>query len=333
MSLIKKLSSLMLFLWLLPVFGKTQTVEAISRLSADTILIGHQAVYELNLKIPGDFTYEWPVFGDTLITNIEIVSAGEIQRKPLDADGNIWLRQEIIITSFDTGFYYFPGVELSFSPSTDSIFFVAQTNPLMLHVSSVAIDPEAAFKPIKGPMAAPLGFWEIFPWIIGLLGIALLVFLIVWYLLKRGQKELPLPVIQKPSIPPHIIALNKLEELRLQKLWQAGRVKDYHSALSDIIRVYIEDRFGINAVEMTTDEILNALEMLGVNQEAFAKLARALQLGDLVKFAKADPSGIENDMCLNHLVDFVNESHGLTDGEDKPLKPSGEESAQMDKTV
>jgi hypothetical protein len=333
MRLKGKIAIFLLFPWLLPVFMQAQTVEAISRLSTDTILIGQQAVYELNLKIPASFTFEWPLWGDTLIGNVEIISAGEVQKKPLDADGNFWLRQELLITSFDSGFYYLPGVELSFSPASDSIFFLAQTNPLMLFVKSVPIDPDAMFKPIKDPLAAPIGFWEIFPWIIGILGIALLIFLIVWYLIKRGKKELPLPIIQKPVVPPHIIALNKLEELRQQKLWQAGKVKDYHSAMSDIIRVYIEDRFGVNAVEMTTDEILHGVDMLGINQEAFAKLARALQLGDLVKFAKAEPTAVENDLCLNHLVDFVNESHGLPSTENESQQAPLAKSNQTDKTV
>ncbi len=300
----------LVWLTLMPSYSSAQTVEAVSRLTADTMLIGEQVVYELNLKIPADFSFEWPSWGDTLVANIEIVNIGEPVQNSPDSENNLWIRQDIIITSFDTGFYYLPGVELRFSPPTDSIFFVAQTNPLMLQVNSVDIDPEAAFRPIKGLLDAPIGFWEIFPWIVGLLALALIIFVIVWLLVRRGKKQIPVPIISKPKVPPHIIALNQLEDLRRQKLWQAGKVKDYHSALSDIIRVYIEDCFNINAVEMTTEEILDSVELLGVNEQAFTKLARALQLGDLVKFAKAEPSGIENDMCLNHMVDFVNESHG-----------------------
>ncbi len=305
--------ALALLFSLLPFAKQAQTVEAISRLEADSMRIGGQLVYELNLKIPSDFTVDWPVWGDTLSAGIEILAAGPLERRPVDREGNLWLRQELTITSFDEGLYYIPGAELRFSPPNDSIFFLAQTNPLMLQVHTVAIDTTSWIKPIKGPVAIPLTFREVFPWIIGLLALGLLIFLVVWYVVRRGRREVPLPVISKPVIQPHVIALNRLEEIRLQKLWQSGKVKVYHSELSETIREYIEARFGINAVEMVTDEILVAIEMLGVNEDAFSKLARALQLGDLVKFAKAEPSGLENDMCLNHLVDFVNESHGLAD--------------------
>ncbi len=311
--MIKKLVeiSFVLLFTLTGLTSKAQTVEAISRLQPDSVIIGQQVQLEVSLKIPADFEVDWPVWGDTLITGIEILKAGPLEREPIDRDGNIRLYQELSITSFDEGLYYIPGAELNFSPPSDSAFFTAQTNPLMLQVSTVVVDTTASFKPIKGPVGAPIGFWEVFPWIIGLLALTLLGFLIYWYFRRRGSKEIPVPIISKPVIPPHIVALNKLEEIRLMKLWQAGKHKEYHSLLSETIREYIEARFNVHAVEMTTDEILAAIDLLGINREALAKLARALQLGDLVKFAKAEPAGLENDMCYSHLVDFVNESHGI----------------------
>jgi hypothetical protein len=311
--MIKKLVeiSFATLLMLIGLTPKAQTVEAISRVQPDSVLIGQQALLEISLKIPADFEVDWPAWGDTLITGIEIVKAGPLEREPIDREGNIRLYQELSITSFDEGLYYIPGAELNFSPPTDSAFFAAQTNPLMLQVGTVAVDTTASFKPIKGPVGAPIGFWEIFPWIIGLLALALLAFLVIWYFRRRASQEIPVPIIKKPVIPAHIIALNKLEEIRLRKLWQAGKHKEYHSLLSETVREYIEARFKINAVEMTTDEILSAVDLLNINPDALAKLARALQLGDLVKFAKAEPAGLENDMCYSHLVDFVNESHGI----------------------
>jgi hypothetical protein len=305
--------------------SKAQTVEAVSRLQPDSVLIGQQALLEISLKIPADFEVDWPDWGDTLITGIEILNTGALQREPIDKDGNIRMYQELRIASFDQGLYYIPGAELNFSPPSDSAFFTAQTNPLMLQVSTVAIDTTAGFKPIKGPVAAPIGFWEVFPWIIGLLALALLALLLYLYFRRRGGKEIPVPIISKPIVPAHIVALNKLEEIRLMKLWQAGKYKTYHSLLSETIREYIEARFEVNAVEMTTDEILAAVDLMGINRDALAKLARALQLGDLVKFAKAEPAALENDMCYSHLVDFVNESHGIQEAQGQPQEEKEDE--------
>ncbi len=300
-----------LFVLVLMPSAGAQSVQAVSSLQTDSILIGEHLTYTLDFKMPLDFTVEWPVWKDTLAEGLEILQVGEVQEKLLGREEQKWLRQELLITAFDAGTYSIPGIELSFSPGDDSVVFHAQTNPLLLQVHTVQIDTTQTFKPIKGPVDAPIGFWEVFPWVIGVLGFLFLILLVVWFFWRRGNKEEPEIVVEKPGIPPHIIALDRLEALRQQKLWQAGKLKEYHSSLSEIVRAYIDGRFGVHAIEMTTDEILAAVDMLSINQDACAKLGRALQLGDMVKFAKAEPSGLENDLCLSHIVDFVNESHGM----------------------
>jgi hypothetical protein len=94
----------------------------------------------------------------------------------------------------------------------------------------------------------------------------------------------------------------------LKKLWQADRVKDYYSELTDIVREYIEAQFGVQAVEMTTDEILYGLRGISINAQAMGKLSNTLQTADLVKFAKANPHALENDTALSYSVDFVKET-------------------------
>ena len=119
---------------------------------------------------------------------------------------------------------------------------------------------------------------------------------------------MPVFVKPKPILPPHILAINQLEELRLAKVWQTGKVKEYHTQLTDIVREYLENRFHFEAMEMTSDEILEEIANQKVNKEATSKLAGILQLADLVKFAKGQPTPLENDLSLSHGVDFVNET-------------------------
>jgi hypothetical protein len=104
------------------------------------------------------------------------------------------------------------------------------------------------------------------------------------------------------------MALQKLEELRLAKVWQQGRIKEYYTSLTDITREYFEGRYFFDAMEMTTDEILEALDRQNINKGAINKIKGAFELADLAKFAKALPTPLENDLCLNHCVDFVKET-------------------------
>ncbi len=288
---------------------QAQTVETLSTLSNDSLKIGQRLVYELNLKAPEGFEVEWPVWPDTLAGKIEILSQSKVEKIPIDDKGNIHLKQKIVITSFDEGSKSIAGLKLRFKPKGDTTHYFAQTNPVFFQVFSVAVDTAQAFKPIIGPIKEPITFMEILPWILAILGIVILIYGIFWYL-KRRQKIIPaFKAFAKPQIPAYVVALEKLEELRYQKLWQAGQIKEYYTALTDIVRVYIEDQFGVSAVEMTTEEILDGIKHLNINALAVNKLNEVLHLADFVKFAKANPSPVENDICLNHLVDFVNESH------------------------
>ncbi len=112
----------------------------------------------------------------------------------------------------------------------------------------------------------------------------------------------------KPKLPAHVIALNELEDLRLKKLWQAGKVKEYYTVMTDVIRVYLEDRFDINAIEMTTDEILAVMRKQNLESKVQQKLRQTLILADLVKFAKENPLPLDNDNSLSDSIVFVEET-------------------------
>jgi len=103
----------------------------------------------------------------------------------------------------------------------------------------------------------------------------------------------------------------------MARIWQAGKLKIYYTDITDIMKEYFTDRFGFEALEMTSDEILNHLREEKINNQAIGKLKDALELSDLVKFAKAVPSPLENETTLNYCVDFVNESKNPPELEDE----------------
>ena len=94
--------------------------------------------------------------------------------------------------------------------------------------------------------------------------------------------------------------------------------------MSDIAREYIEGQFKVNAVEMTTDDILRDVKALDFPAEVYGKLKNSMELSDLVKFAKYTTSPLENDNAMAEMTDFVNESYA----HDQALKANKEEEAK-----
>lgn len=295
-------------------------VEAWAKMDSSSIMIGDQVGMTLGIKVPDNFVVEWPQYADTVTSHIEVIKKQDIDttRK----DGNVILSQLYTITSFDSGYFEIPPAEFRFHPAGDTTAkYIANTNTLFLNVTTPVVDTTKAFKPIVGPVREPYTFAEIFPWVLlGLVVIGGIVFLI-WYI-RRKKKNKPLFVRKpKPALPPDVEAIQNLEELRLAKVWQQGKVKEYYTQLTDIMRHYFERRYRFDAPEMTSDEILEQLTEERVNDQALGKIKDVLQLADLVKFAKAQPTPLENDLSLSHCIDFVKETKPAPIA---PVEPEGD---------
>jgi hypothetical protein len=275
-------------------------------MDSSSIMIGDQVVLELGITVPENFAVSFPFFRDTLITQVEILN-----KEPLDTtevDEGLLIRQLYTVTSFDSGYYQLPDFEFMFHHKEDTVLYRTTANTQFLMVNTPVVDTSQAFKAIKGPVKVPYTFAEILPWaLLGVAVIALVVFLI-WYIRKRRNQEPVFVKKPKPKLPPGVLAIQKLEELRLAKIWQQGKLKEYYTELTDITREYFEGRYLFDAMEMTSDEILETLASKNVNKEALQKMKAVLQMADLAKFAKAHPTPLENDLCLNHCLDFVQET-------------------------
>lgn len=178
---------------------------------------------------------------------------------------------------------------------------------------------KADIKDIAALMKEPYTLWEILRWVLLALGVGALVWLAI-VLIRRKRRHEPLIALpSEPALPPHQVALSALEQLRQQGLWQAGRVKEYHTELTDILRRYLHDRFGIESQEMTSDQTLEAFLELKPSGESHDLLRRVLRTADMVKFAKAEPQGHEHDLALSHAVQFVESTATLRSPLDPPL--------------
>ncbi|MBR5862951.1 MAG: hypothetical protein IKY76_00120 [Alistipes sp.] len=111
-----------------------------------------------------------------------------------------------------------------------------------------------------------------------------------------------------PPLPPHEIALRDLKRLHSERLWQEGKHKLYYSTLTDILRAYLAGQFGVGALEMTSDEIIEAVRGVELPQKQAMDLTELLRDADLVKFAKAMPEAEENERAYSKALEFVNQT-------------------------
>jgi len=302
-------ASIKILMVLLLSFGNqmmAQNAEAYTKLDTNAIMIGDQIGMELGISLPIGFTTIWPTINDTITGNIEVIAKSGIDTL-FDNDQMI-LSQQLKITSFDSGYFEIPRLSFFFGKDGDSLQYLSETSNLYLQVFTPEVDTSQAFKVIKAPYSEPYTFMEVFPWVLGGLLIIAVIIFVIWYLIRRKKNKPLFKIKPKPLRPPQDIALEKLEELRLAKVWQQGMLKSYHSQLTDIAREYLHRRFNFDAPEMTSDEIISELKNQKVNSEVLNKLNAAFTLSDLVKFAKAQPTALENDLSHSHCIDFVNET-------------------------
>jgi len=285
--------------------GLAQQVKAVAKIDTNSILIGDQVKLKLSFTLPANCKALWTPLSDSIAGKIEIINKSKIDTAYSEDKSQKTLTQSLTITSFDSGFYNLPPFRFAYHKPNDTTLFYSESNPLMLNVLTVSVDTTKTFKDIKAPLGIPFTFKELLPWIGGFVAVILLVLFLIYYFNKRKKSEPLLRFPHKPPQPPHIVALEAFEKIRKSKLWQSGNVKQYHTELTDILRKYIVDRFNINAIEMTTDEILESFSGITLPNELVDKLTQTLQLADLVKFAKEEPLPVHHDQSLSFAIDFV----------------------------
>jgi hypothetical protein len=300
---------ILFFSFFLLLAGRSVGQQAEAKLDTTSILIGDQIRLTLSLSCPKQAVIVWPHVGDTLTSKIEVVRKSSLDSLvAADQSGLKTFSQQITITSFDSGYFAIPPFTILFKNPGDAEYKATETDPLLLEVRTVQVDLTKEIKDIKSPLKAPVTFRELLPWILGFIGLCLVAYGIIYYIRKRKKAEPLLQIRKKPELPPHVIALDALESLRAKKLWQSGKIKEYHTELTDIIRTYIENKFHIPAIEMVTDEILGGIERAVASPETKGKLRDMLQLSDLVKFAKERPLPDEEEKTLNYAIDFVRDT-------------------------
>lgn len=280
-------------LWSTAQMVETKATMAISR---DSILIGD--TLSLFIDIEKDMAQEIsiPEFKDGMMTEmIEIIDGPMLDTIRVENRSQL-LRLRYIITSFDAGGYIIDSFPL-LQGNNELFDTLYARGTALLAVGTFEIDTtKDAIADIRPIIEAPYSWAEFVQdlknnWI-WILIIAILVAALVigvWWYQKRKLARIE----ALKALPPHIRAINSLENIHNQKLWQEGKVKEYYSAITDILRTYMEERFGVYAMEMTSTEILNALKGMRTETKLLNSMSSLFEISDLVKFAKVTPEGDE----------------------------------------
>ncbi len=285
-------------------FAQAQEIRVSAQLDTSTIALGDQTTLRLRADGPAGTDVRFPQLADTLSAKVPIVEAGTtdtVQSEP----GQQSVTQTYLITSFDAGMQVIPELEFTVG---DSVY---RTEALPLQVEAVAVDTTKAIYDIKQPLDVSYSWldWlrDNLLWVVLALVVLVAAGILRFFVKKRKKAPAPPPVETLPDIPPHELALGKLQALRDRELWQQGAVKQYHSELSDILRDFLERRYRIRAMEQTTDEIFAALAATDMPEQHKTRLRQVLTLADLVKFAREQPLHTDNEQSMEQAIAFVKE--------------------------
>jgi len=281
-------------------------VSVSAKMDTNMLLIGDQTNITFEASFPDSVMVSLPVFSDTIIDKLEILNISDIDT--VKEDNLIKISQKYLVTSFDSGWYVIKPVKFTVGYPKANYVDTILSNPMYFGVITMPLDTANpnAITDIKAPIDAPITIREILPFAGIGLGVLLLAFLLFVLYKKYVKKEEIFVKKEKPKEPAHIVAIRDLDKLKEEKLWQKGLVKKYYSALTDIVRTYMEDRFEFPAMESTTEEIVNALKRnKELDKELKNELFEMLRNADFVKFAKATPVAEENEKSMKFAYDFI----------------------------
>lgn len=291
--------------FLLGVAGLSAQVSVSASLDSTSIMIGDQVNITLSITCdPAVKLGDPDISALDTVKALEIINIGNLNEVRKSKTGTLY-QQKITLTSFTEGAYSIPQIGIPFEKRGNKGNVFSPT--LLLEVNTFDVSEATELQPIKNIIEEPFSFWDFLPYLI--IGLALLVIgLTIWLLIRRHKRREIMAEFKKKKLPPHIIALKKLEKLHQAELWQQGEIKSFQSQLTFILREYLEERFKILALESTSDEIIDDLQKTDLDDERTNNLKDIFQMADLVKFAKSEPPVDVHDKAFQNIVTFVKET-------------------------
>ena len=291
-------------------FGQVRVEQSIDSVE---IRVGEQAQLKLNVTIAKGNSLQWPLLKERqyLVPGLEIVQL-ELADTIHEDGEQLTIEKKYTLTAFEEHLFSIPALTVKVNGKA------YKGNASALKVITIDVDtlhPNQFFPP-KDVQDNPFLWSEITPFFLLSLLIIFLIAIAIFLVVRLHQNK---PIITKirivKHIPPHQKALSAIGQIKDEHMQSSEDQKTYYTRLTDTLRLYIQERFGFNAKEMTSTEIIACLQEMG-DKSMIDELRELFNTADLVKFAKYSTLLNENDLNLVNAINFIDK----TKREDMPVE-------------
>ena len=311
------------------------SVEAV--IDSIQIFVGQQAHVTLTATAKENAKVEFPQFKpmEYITPGVEVLDRQELEQQSQD-NGFVSRSMVYTMTSFDDTLYYIPPMTVKIDGKP------YKSKSLALKVLTIEVDTlhaEQFFGP-KDVQDNPFQWsdWSL-PFWLSVLMLVLLAVAYYLYLRLRDNKPIISHIRIVKRLLPHQKAMKEIEQIKADKMVSSENSKEYYTKLTDTLRKYIEERYGFNAMEMTSSEIIERLiegvrsQETGDRNQSLDELRQLFTTADLVKFAKYSTLINENDANLVNAIDFINQTKLENVPVEETVKPQlSEEDQRSQKT-
>jgi len=288
-------------LLLLNINLSAQSISVLASVDSSDYLVGDYINYTLEIRAEKNIDITTPLIRDSL-KKVEVIrKLSTLSKEEANIKANTF---GYIISYYDSASVTIPPIAVRYKIPGDDEEKIALSNPVTFTVHTLPVEQQAEIKDVKEPLTIPLD-WK-FILLVAL--VAIIILAAVFYLYKRYKKKNAEQPVKKRiiKIPAHARALTALDNLEREQLWQKGKVKEYHSNITGIIRGYFEERFNLPALELTTSEQMQQLKKVPSAENILSITNEFLNNADLVKFAKFIPLPSVNEAMMKQAKEIVN---------------------------
>jgi len=289
-----------LILIILSVNNPAQTISVGAFTDTTNYLVGDFINYEIEVVTRKNVVVISPSLPDTL-NQLELISREEpVTTEDEKSRTTIY---KFILAGYDSVQAVIPPIAVKYRAADDTSFRKIISDSVVVNIHTVPVSTAEEIKDVKSPLTIPYDWRLLLLWI----GIAIIILILGNYLYKKYKRSKADQPVEKKiiTVPSHITAMNELEKLEKEQLWQKGFIKDYHSRITEIIRNYFEERFDLPAMELTTTETIQHLKSIKETENILNITNDFLSNADLVKFAKFQPLESVNETMMKQAKEIV----------------------------
>lgn len=284
-------------------------------LDTTAVPMGLPTTYRLSATVPQQTQVLMPQYGQQLIPELEIRHINPLHEELLP-NGQRRITKSMSVTAYVDTLFYIPPQPIVCNGDT------FMTNGLSLDVTwPVDTLKPTELKPVitvPAPEEDKESFWQNISWqtiliILGAIMLTACLAWVVWQAYQRFRVQKALFAPPAPKRPAEEIALEKLTAINQQAIWTKGQTKRYYTELTDVLREYICNRYGITSSEKTSDDTLKALRPLLTDSALYSSIQHILHQADLVKFAKWKTTLPEDEEAISQAFDFVHRTTPVSD--------------------